>query len=76
MTIKNVLNQMARMVAGECRWIGNEGIHVYAFGSHVDGKYNPRSLVYRVVTGRRPYDSQPWLDSLTAANIVISEAKA
>ena len=76
MTMKNVLNQMSRMVPGECRCIGHEGIHVYCHGSRADGKYNPRKTVFRVVTAGRSYDSQAWLDLLTAAHVVISEAKA
>lgn len=76
MTITNILGQMARMVPGECRWIGHEGIHVYCHGSRVDGKYDARKTVFRVVTADRAYEAQAWLDLLTAANIVMREAKA
>jgi len=75
MTIAGVSRQMAGMVPGECRWIGHEGIHVYCNGSHADGLYDPRRIVFRVVTASRKHDGQPWLELLAAAEIVICEVQ-
>ena len=79
MTIQSIARSLAQMVAGECRWVGHEGIHVYAMGRrNEEGRYHAKKYgtVFRVVTGSRPYAEQPWLDLLTAANIVKDEVKA
>lgn len=77
MSIQQIAKTLAQMVAGECRWVGHEGIHVYAMGScREDGRYDAKRTVFRVVTGSRPYAAQPWLDLLTAAGIVKNEVQA
>lgn len=76
MTIQSIAKTLAGMVAGECRWVGHEGIHVYCHGSRVDGKYDPRRTVFKVVTGTRAHDDQPWIDLLTAAGIVKAEVQS
>lgn len=72
--VAQVLRQMSQMRAGECRWIGREGIHVYCHGSRVGGRYDASKTTFRVVTASRDYEGQPWLDLIAAANIVASEA--
>jgi len=77
MTIQSIARSLASMVAGECRWAGHEGIHVYAMGSRrEDGRYDAKRTVFRVVTESRDYADQPWLDLLTAAGIVKAEVKS
>lgn len=79
MTIQSIARTLASMVAGECRWVGNEGIHVYAMGRrNEEGVYHAKKYgtVFKVVTGSRPYADQPWLDLLTAANVVKAEVAA
>jgi len=52
------------MVAGECRWVGRDDLHVYCMGSRVGGDYRTAAKVFRVVTGEgtdEEFAALPWL---------------
>lgn len=67
--------QLTTMVAGECRWIVREDIHVFAWGSRDDsGKYDPRRLVFKVVTVDRPHGTQEWMTAASAVELIESLA--
>jgi hypothetical protein len=52
------------MTTGECRWVGREEVHVYAFGSQV--------RAFRVVTVERDYERQAWMGLDEAAALVVA----
>lgn len=60
------------MTSGECRWIGREDIHAYAFGSREAGRFDAKALVFRLVTAGRPFEGQAWMGCDEAAAMVAA----
>ena len=70
-----LFRQLMTMVAGECRWIVREDLHVFAWGSRDDaGKYDPRRLTFKVVTADRPHGEQEWMAAASAVELIESLA--
>lgn len=72
MNVEQVARVMRSMASGESRWIGSEGVHVYAFGSQVAGRFDPKALVFKVVADGRPYEGQAWMGCDEAAALVVA----
>jgi hypothetical protein len=63
------------MKLGECRWVGQENVHVYCFGSRASGAYDPNVKVFKVVTG--PCDvwsHDGWLTADEATKTIMGAA--
>jgi len=50
MTTASLLVSMLGMAPGECRWVGREDLHVYCWGTSVDGRYDPRATQFKLWT--------------------------
>lgn len=72
MNAEQVARVMRSMASGESRWIGSEGVHVYAFGSQVAGRFDPKALVFKVVTADRDHAAQAWMGCDEAAALVVA----
>ena len=61
-----MLDQLTVMTPGECRWIGRRDIHVYCFGTRVDGRYLPDVRLFKIATDECVWNEGGWS---TAAEI-------
>jgi hypothetical protein len=50
MTTGTLLASMLSMSPGECRWVGREDLHVYCWGTSIDGRYDPRVTQFKLWT--------------------------
>jgi hypothetical protein len=72
MNVEQVARVLRSMASGECRWIGCEGVHAYAFGSQVAGRFDAKALVFKVVTDGRPFAGQAWMNGDEAAAVAVA----